>query len=89
MHVIISRNYPSAFVCLPAGYILDPSSHINIFSLPCRLLESSLYFGLEPSQVHVFSPDLSVPLLNEEGKVALESPYKVARAPGGTGKHLS
>ena len=53
---------------------------------PLRCLEASSYFGLEPCQVHVFAPDVTVPLLGEDGKVAMESPYKVARAPGGSGE---
>ena len=36
--------------------------------------------------MHVFAPDVTVPLLGEDGKVAMESPYKVARAPGGSGE---
>lgn len=36
--------------------------------------------------MHVFAPEVTVPLLGEDGKVAMESPYKVARAPGGSGE---
>ena len=79
-----------------AGLPASPSPHVLARPpapiLSCRppptlrCLEASSYFGLEPSQVHVFAPDVTVPLLGEDGKVAMESPYKVARAPGGSGE---
>ena len=50
-------------------------------------LESHSYYGLDPEQVTVFYPgDLSVPLLNEDGKIVMESPYKTAKVQGGSGE---
>ena len=41
-------------------------------------LATQSYYGLDPEQVVVFYPgDISVPLLSEECKIVMESPYKV------------
>ena len=49
-------------------------------------LQANAYFGLVPNQVHVFAPDLSVPLLTEDGKMAMETPFRVARTQGSSGE---
>jgi UDP-N-acetylglucosamine/UDP-N-acetylgalactosamine diphosphorylase len=43
-------------------------------------LESQSYYGLDPEQVVVFYPgDVTVPMLSEEGKIVMESPYKASK----------
>ena len=68
----------------PPRLVTSVLTHTPPFRHSC--LEASSFFGLELSQVHIFSPDLTVPLLNEEGKVAMETPFKIARGPGGSGE---
>jgi len=50
--------------------------------------EENNYFGLLPEQVDFFMQG-TLPLLNEEGDLFLERPYKIAEGPDGNGSSLS
>ncbi|GAX80288.1 hypothetical protein CEUSTIGMA_g7726.t1 [Chlamydomonas eustigma] len=76
---------PGSGISCPTHWYIMATSQTAMTSIN-KCLESSSYFGLERSQVHVFAPDLTVPLMGDDGKVLLETQFKVARGPGGSGE---
>jgi len=49
-----------------------------------QFLSDRNYFGLDPSQVFVFEQAM-MPCFTPEGKIMLETPSRIARAPDGNG----
>ncbi|GLJ21234.1 hypothetical protein SUGI_0389340 [Cryptomeria japonica] len=50
----------------------------------CKFFESRKYFGLESEQVTFFQQG-TLPCISKEGRIILETPYQILRAPDGNG----
>jgi UDP-N-acetylglucosamine/UDP-N-acetylgalactosamine diphosphorylase len=79
----ISRSYNRP---LPMALMTSPLNHTEIVAY----LQNHHYFGLSPTQVHLFPQEMA-PLLNEEGSSLVDASGKIISGPDGNGhalKHL-
>ena len=82
----LNLNVTPTYACpAPCRYIMTTAAAQSSI---VECLQANAYFGLVPNQVHVFAPDLSVPLLTEDGKMAMETPFRVARTQGSSGERV-
>ncbi|GIL74650.1 hypothetical protein Vretimale_2290 [Volvox reticuliferus] len=80
-----SVSGPNSGVAYPLNwYLLVPSASVGPLK---AFLEENEYFGMLPSQVHVYGNEVRPPLMNEDFKVVLDSSgCRTARSQPGSGE---